>query len=101
MSTDVGVVILTMGKRPVDLRRAIDSVLAQRDVNVDVVVVGNGWQPTDLPDTVASLYLPENMGIPTGRNAGVPLVSGELLFFLDDDAAVPDPNFLASIKGRF
>lgn len=101
MSIDFGVVILTMGKRPADLRRAIDSVLAQRDVNVDVVVVGNGWQPTGLPDTIRSLGLAENRGIPSGRNAGVPLVAGDLLFFLDDDAAVPDPYFLASVKGRF
>lgn len=101
MSVDFGVVILTMGKRPADLRRAIDSVLAQRDVTVDVVVVGNSWQPTGLPDNVRALGLPENLGIPAGRNAGVPLVGGDLLFFLDDDASVPDPHFLASIKGRF
>jgi len=101
MSTDIGVVILTMGKRPEDLRRAIDSVLAQQDVQVEVVVVGNGWEPTDLPAGVAALGLPENVGIPAGRNAGVPYVGGDLLFFLDDDAALPDPYFLASIKGRF
>ena len=101
MSTDIGVVILTMGKRPEDLRRAIDSVLAQQDVQVEAVVVGNGWEPTDLPAGVAALGLPENVGIPAGRNAGVPYVGGDLLFFLDDDASLPDPHFLASIKGRF
>ena len=101
MSVDYGVVILTMGKRPEDLRRAIDSVLAQRDVRVDVVVVGNGWDPVGLPSGVGALGLPENLGIPAGRNAGVPLVEGHLLFFLDDDAALADPYFLAAIKGRF
>ncbi len=101
MSTDIGVVILTMGKRPEDLRRAIDSVLAQQDVEVEAIVVGNGWEPTDLPAGVAALGLPENVGIPAGRNAGVPHVGGDLLFFLDDDASLPDPYFLASIKGRF
>lgn len=101
MSVDFGVVILTMGKRPEDLQRAIDSVLAQRDVVVDVVVVGNGWEPTEMPAGVAALGLPDNVGIPAGRNAGVPLVGGDLLFFLDDDASIPDPYFLASIKGRF
>ena len=101
MSTDIGVVILTMGKRPEDLRRAIDSVLAQQDIQVEAVVVGNGWEPTDLPAGVAALGLPENVGIPAGRNAGVPYVGGDLLFFLDDDASLPDPHFLASIKGRF
>ena len=101
MKPDFGVVILTMGKRPEDLRRAIDSVLAQRDVNVDVVVVGNSWEPVDLSSGVRTLGLAENVGIPAGRNAGVPLVDGDLLFFLDDDASIPDPHFLASIKGRF
>jgi GT2 family glycosyltransferase len=101
MKPDFGVVVLTMGKRPEDLRKAIDSVLAQRDVSVDVVVVGNSWEPTDLPTGVSRLGLTENVGIPAGRNAGVPLVDGDLLFFLDDDASLPDPYFLASIKGRF
>ena len=101
MKPDFGVVILTMGKRPEDLRRAIDSVLAQRDVNVDVVVVGNSWDPVGLSTGVRTLGLTENVGIPAGRNAGVPLVDGDLLFFLDDDASIPDPHFLASMKGRF
>lgn len=101
MKPDFGVVILTMGKRPEELRRAIDSVLAQRDVTVDVVVVGNSWEPTEIPAGVSTRGLTENVGIPAGRNAGVPLVDGDLLFFLDDDASIPDPHFLASIKGRF
>ena len=32
----VGVVVLTMGKRPEDLTRAIKSVLAQQNVTVDI-----------------------------------------------------------------
>ena len=36
-----GVVMLTMGRRPEGLARAIDSVLMQEDVTTDVVVVGN------------------------------------------------------------
>ena len=35
-------VILTMGDRPDELDRAIASVLGQRDVDLEVVVVGNG-----------------------------------------------------------
>lgn len=100
-TVDFGVVVLTMGQRPKDLRRGLESVLAQQDVSVDVVVVGNGWQPADLPTGVRGLGLTENVGIPAGRNAGVDGVRGDLLFFLDDDAYLPDPTFLASIKGRF
>jgi GT2 family glycosyltransferase len=98
---DFGVVILTMGTRPTELRRAIDSVLAQQDVTSDIVVVGNGWDPVDLPDGVRGLGLSENVGIPAGRNAGVPEVHGDLLFFLDDDAELADVGFLAEVRRRF
>lgn len=89
-----------MGKRPEDLRAAIDSVFAQDGVEVDVVVVGNGWEPVGI-GAAKALGLPENLGIPAGRNAGVPHVEGELLFFLDDDALLPDPQFLARVAQMF
>lgn len=96
-----GVVVLTQGRRPSDLDRAVSSLLMQRDVTVDVVVVGNGWEPVGLPDGVRGLGLPENVGIPAGRNAGVPYVHGELLFFLDDDASLPTPDTLRTVAQRF
>jgi GT2 family glycosyltransferase len=95
----VGVVVLTMGDRPDDLQRAIDSVVMQRNVETDIVVVGNGWQPIGIE--VRGVGLPENVGIPAGRNAGVGQVDGDLLFFLDDDAALADPDFLATVVARF
>jgi GT2 family glycosyltransferase len=97
----VGVVVLTQGNRPADLDRAVRSVLTQRGVGTDVVVVGNGWQPTGLPAGVKALGLPENVGIPAGRNAGPPRVAGDLLLFLDDDASLTDPDFLAEVVRRF
>jgi GT2 family glycosyltransferase len=73
-------------------------------VTTDVVVVGNGWDPATaeppLPAGVRSLALAENLGIPAGRNHGVPLVAGEWLFFLDDDADIPSPTFLADAIGK-
>ena len=101
MSTRIGVVVLTMGHRPAELARGLTSLLAQRDVDLDIVVVGNGWEPEGLPPGVRGHGLPENAGIPAGRNAGVPLVGGDLLFFLDDDAWLPDPGFLAEVARRF
>ena len=97
----VGVVVLTQGRRPAELARAVRSVLAEEGVRTDVVVVGNGWPPAELPDGVRALALRENIGIPAGRNAGVPHVDGDLLLFLDDDAALPDPGFLAEAARRF
>lgn len=97
----VAVVVLTMGSRAAELDAALRSVLAQRDVVLDVVCVGNGWEPTDLPAGVRGHGLPTNVGIPAGRNAGVPLVSGDLLLFVDDDARLPDPDFLLTAASRF
>ena len=91
----MGVVSLSMGKRPDDLARGLASLQAQNGVELDIVVVGNAWDPTGLPPGVKSLHLVENLGIPAGRNRGVAEVSGEYLFFLDDDASIPSPTFLA------
>ena len=64
-------VILTMGDRPAEVIRAIDSVLAQRGAGVELVVVGNGAEVTGLPAGVRTVLLPENVGVAAGRNAGV------------------------------
>jgi GT2 family glycosyltransferase len=97
----IGVVVLTQGRRPELLAVALESVLEQRDVTTDVVVVGNGWTPAELPAGVRPLALPENLGIPAGRNAGVPLVTGDLLLFLDDDASLVGTGWLAEVARRF
>lgn len=97
----VGVVVLTMGTRPEELSRALHSVLAQELVSLDIVVVGNGWKPEPLPAGVKGVFLPENLGIPAGRNAGIPAVNGDYLFFLDDDAFIPDPQFLTNAISHF
>ncbi len=96
----VGVVVLTQGSRPAELDRAVQSVLSQQAVDVDLVVVGNGWQPTGLPAEVNTVHLPTNVGV-GGRNAGVDHVRGDILFFLDDDAWLPKPTSLAALAELF
>jgi GT2 family glycosyltransferase len=96
-----GCVVLTQGGRPDELDRSLHSLLRQRDVEVDVAVVGNGWEPTGLPEGVRGVGLAEDVGIPAGRNAGVPHVDGDLLFFLDDDASLLDEDALARVAARF
>ena len=96
-----GCVLLTMGRRPEDLRQALDSLLGQCGVALDIVVVGNEWEPIGLPDGVRGVGSPVNLGIPAGRNLGVPHTSGELLFFLDDDASLASPRALAAVARRF
>ncbi|NHC15158.1 glycosyltransferase family 2 protein [Motilibacter deserti] len=97
----IGCVVLTQGKRPLELKEAVESLLRQTGVRLDVLVVGNGWEPDGLPPEVRTLALPRNLGIPAGRNAGGRAVEGELVVFLDDDASLPDSGTLAEAVARF
>jgi GT2 family glycosyltransferase len=97
----IACVVLSQGRRPAELRLALVSLARQRGVDVDVVVVGNGWQPNGLPPGVRSLGLLEDEGIPAGRNAGVPHARGDLLFFLDDDASLATNDALARVAANF
>jgi GT2 family glycosyltransferase len=97
----IGAIVLTQGRRPAELAAALDSLAAQRGVEIEMVVVGNGWSPTALPARVRAVSLAEDRGIAAGRNAGVGSVGGELLFFLDDDARLAAPDALAAVAARF
>jgi GT2 family glycosyltransferase len=99
--TDVGAVVLSMGNRPAELDRALASLLRQRDVSLDVVVVGNGWSPVGLPPAVRTIALPTNVGVPEGRNVGAGEVAGEVLLFFDDDLEVVDDALLHEVVARF
>lgn len=68
---------------------------SQEGVELDVVCVGNGAGTGPLPAGVRALVLPDNVGIPAGRNRGAETVSGDWIFFLDDDASLSSPTFLA------
>lgn len=97
----VGAIVLSMGTRPRELATALDSLLGQDGVDLDILVVGNGWKPTGLGDGVRTMHLPENVGIPEGRNVGAHAVRGELLFFFDDDAALPSADVLVRLADAF
>ncbi|MFF4172868.1 glycosyltransferase family 2 protein [Streptomyces sp. NPDC001744] len=100
MSTGVpriGAVVLTMNDRPDEFPKAMDSLLAQQGVDLDVVVVGNGCDPAQVSPGVKTVALPENVGIPEGRNIGARAVDGDLLFFFDNDAVLPDSDALARL----
>ncbi|MES9556027.1 glycosyltransferase family 2 protein [Streptomyces sp. NPDC086796] len=90
----LGAVIITMGNRPDELRALLDSVARQEGDRIEVVVVGNGAPVPDVPAGVRSIELPENLGIPGGRNVGIEAFgpSGadvDALLFLDDDGLLP------------
>ncbi|MFF9510258.1 glycosyltransferase family 2 protein [Streptomyces sp. NPDC014724] len=90
----LGAVIITMGNRPAELRALLDSVAKQDGDRIEVVVVGNGAPVPDVPAGVRTVELPENLGIPGGRNVGIEAFgpSGadvDALLFLDDDGLLP------------
>ncbi len=97
----ISCVVLTMGNRPAELRRAVTSVLEQRGADVDVVVVGNGADLPELPEGVATLRLEENLGIPEGRNQGAAATDGDILLFLDDDGWYRSPELCRRLADRF
>ncbi|MFF4242929.1 glycosyltransferase family 2 protein [Streptomyces sp. NPDC001822] len=93
----LGAVIITMGNRPEELRALLDSVAGQDGDRIEVVVVGNGAPVPDVPPGVRTVELPENLGIPGGRNVGIEAFgpSGadvDALLFLDDDGLLPNTD---------
>ncbi len=96
----VGAVVLTMNDRPDEFRKAMASLLAQEGIDLDVVVVGNGVVPEQVPDGVRTVALEENLGIPEGRNIGAANVKGELIFFFDNDAVLPKRDVLARLTAE-
>jgi len=99
--TKVAAVVLSMGNRPAELATALDTLLAQEGVELDVVLVGNGWRPVGVPDRVRTVHLEENVGIPEGRNVGAREARGDILFFYDDDAFLPTNDVLARLVGEY
>jgi GT2 family glycosyltransferase len=85
------VVIGTDGSRGIG--RAVESVFAQDQRPLELVLFGNGGSlpaPTQAPDDVAVVLgsSPRNLGVAGGRNAAAALARGEVLVFLDDDAVL-------------
>ncbi|MBB1244591.1 glycosyltransferase family 2 protein [Streptomyces durbertensis] len=87
-----------MGNRPEELRALLESVAEQKGEPIEVVVVGNGAPLPELPELPGGLRtveLPENLGIPGGRNAGIEAFGEagrdvDALLFLDDDGLLPE-----------
>ncbi|MFW5469394.1 glycosyltransferase family 2 protein [Knoellia sp. CPCC 206435] len=90
-----------MGDRPQELAASLATLLAQQDVDLDIVLVGNGWVPSGVPEGVRTVHLEENVGIPEGRNVGAAAARGELLFFYDDDARLPTTDVLSRLATAF
>ncbi|MFB9370026.1 glycosyltransferase family 2 protein [Kitasatospora albolonga] len=102
----LGAVIITMGNRPAELNALIESVRAQEGPEVELAVVGNGAPLPELPAGVRSVELPENLGIPGGRNVGIELFGPDgrdvdAVLFLDDDGLLPRTDSARILREAF
>jgi GT2 family glycosyltransferase len=98
----LSIVILTMGNRPAELARAVESTAPLRASGAELVIVGNGADVPPMPDEVITIVLAENAGVASGRNAAVRGCAGDVVLFLDDDGWYPDPAQLGEhVAGRF
>ncbi len=85
-------VIIPTTRRPVQLRRALDSVFAQTYGDLDVIVVVDGPNPETMAMLAAYdeprlrvLQNDHTIGPGPARNAGAETARGDWLAFLDDD----------------
>ncbi|MFJ3828747.1 glycosyltransferase family 2 protein [Streptomyces sp. NPDC090046] len=94
-----------MGDRPAELRVLLASVAAQEGDPATVVVLGQGVKLPLLPDDVVGVELPENLGIPGGRNAGVDrlceLGGVDIVVVLDDDGLLPRTDTFRLVQEAF
>ncbi|MEY9873036.1 GT2 family glycosyltransferase [Streptacidiphilus sp. MAP12-33] len=102
----LGAVVITQGTRPVELKALLDSVTAQRGPVVEVAVVANGAPLPDLPAGVRGVAVPENLGIPGGRNVGIDLFGPDgrdvdVVLFLDDDGLLPLEDSAEKLREAF
>jgi GT2 family glycosyltransferase len=63
--------------------------------------VVNGADPPQVDQADRLIVLPENVGIPGGRNIGAAAADARLIMFLDDDAELLDPGLLTAVVDRF
>jgi len=94
----ISVVIVTRD-RPQLLERALASIHAQGDPDVEIVVVDNRSQvPVDLPCPVIRSEVP--LSAAQARNLGMEHAGGEIICFLDDDDVFL-PNKFADLRAAF
>lgn len=98
-------VITPTHKRPERLREAIDSVVAQRYEQWELVVVDDGSDTAKAvvaevgDDRITYLSIPHG-GACAARNAGLAIARGSIITYLDDDNRL-DPGWLQAVVWGF
>lgn len=79
----VSVVIPTIGRE--SLQRAVDSVLSQNNVEVDIIVVDDSEEQDIIIKSTEVLKTGGGRGVSYARNLGIGKSSNEFVAFMDDD----------------
>lgn len=95
-------VIIPTRNRPQFLGDAVASVLAQMDVQLELIIVNDGdVQVAGFGDERITVISSAGAGAVPARNLGVASARGEVIAFLDDDDQWCDPHFLSSAQSAF
>ena len=101
----VSVLIVTWNRKD-DVLETIQSVYEQAYRNIEIVVVDNGSTDGTV-EAIQHSYpgarlvaLDRNVGVSAGRNAGVAVARGEIIFCLDNDAS-PGHDTLLNLVHKF
>ncbi len=100
-------IITAVYNRASTLAAAIDSVLAQRNVDIEYIIVdGNSTDSTSeivarYGDRINRYIREEDEGIYDALNKGIAAATGDIVGFLHADDFLADPNVLAGVASEF
>ena len=99
----ISVLIVTWNRKK-DILETVHSVYEQAYKDFEIIIVDNGSVDGTV-DTLAASYpdvklvaLPQNLGVSSGRNAGIAIAKGEIIFCLDSDASLGQDSLLELTK---
>ncbi len=98
----VSILILTWNRKE-DVLEAVQSVYEQSYPNFEIVVVDNGSSDGTV-ETLSEAYpavrlvaLSENLGASGGRNLGIAVTQGDIVFLLDSDASLSEDTLIRTV----
>ena len=99
-------VLIVTWNRKKDILETVQSIYEQAYQNFEIIVVDNSSNDGTV-DTLCHVYpdvkivpLDRNMGVSVGRNAGIAIAQGEIIFCLDSDAS-PGRDTLNNLVRKF